>query len=392
MTIQIEERFLLSQSCLLNSTFPTGAALIEFQNVEVRYRTGRGRDVQAVAGVTLQIKPGEWVFFVGATGAGKSTLLKLVYAGAQATAGKVIVDGRDVTNLPQQQIPWLRRKLGVVFQDFQLLEQKTVWENVAFTLQVTGTPRHKLASAVAQALDTVGLSHRASSRPRELSGGEQQRAAIARAIVNEPLILLADEPTGNLDPATGQEIAEVLQRVHERGTTVVMATHDRALVDAMRRRVVRFANGKLVSDELEGAYQIEEEPRGLSAQKGDTLMRSLLDKEDRDQQSDRRSEEKVQSQSVEMPLSEEPPKQPVHEAKIGELTKPTNDNESNDLSASPTQSEAPKVNEPAEPIVSPPVDTRHWIGRSEVRSSMKNAAPLGTAENPLVVGVENEEL
>ncbi len=259
--------------------------MIEFHDVEVRYRTGRGRDVQAVGGVTLNIKAGEWVFFVGATGAGKSTLLKLVYAGAQATKGKIIVDGRDVTNLPQHQIPWLRRKLGVVFQDFQLLEQKTVWENVAFALQVTGTPRHKMSSAVAQALDTVGLSHRAGSRPRELSGGEQQRAAIARAIVNEPLILLADEPTGNLDPATGHEIAEVLMRVHERGTTVIMATHDRALVDAMRRRVVRFANGKLVSDDEKGVYQIEVEPTGLASQKGEALMRALLDQEQPDRNS-----------------------------------------------------------------------------------------------------------
>ena len=361
-----------------------GVALIEFQDVEVRYRTGRGRDVQAVAGVTLQIKPGEWVFFVGATGAGKSTLLKLVYAGAEATKGKVIVDGRDVTNLPQQQIPWLRRKLGVVFQDFQLLEQKTVWENVAFALQVTGTPRHRLSSAVAQALDTVGLSHRASSRPRELSGGEQQRAAIARAIVNEPLILLADEPTGNLDPATGHEIAEVLQRVHERGTTVVMATHDRALVDAMRRRVVRFANGKLVSDDLEGVYQIEEEPSGLSAQKGDALMRALMDKE-----------------VVQPKENQEPPQVREEPAPVpsASQTKSETPKEVTVIQASESRVRESRVGEsqsatepPAEPVVAAPVDTRPWIGRNEVRSALKNSAPLGTPENPLVVGVENEEL
>ncbi|HEY0076034.1 MAG TPA: cell division ATP-binding protein FtsE [Abditibacteriaceae bacterium] len=370
--------------------------MIEFQDVEVRYRTGRGRDVQAVAGVTLRINPGEWVFFVGATGAGKSTLLRLVYAGAQATKGKVIVDGRDVTNLPQHQIPWLRRKLGVVFQDFQLLEQKTVWENVAFALQVTGTPRHKLSSAVAQALDTVGLSHRAGSRPRELSGGEQQRAAIARAIVNEPLILLADEPTGNLDPATGHEIAEVLQRVHERGTTVLMATHDRALVDAMRRRVVRFANGKLVSDDLQGVYQIDEEPRGLSAQKGDALMRALLDKEDKDDAERESHREALLAESYEEPATES--------EEVAELTEAESvinpvSTESNEVVVSEVVLQADQVNQP-EPTPQPikidgevrQVDTRPWIGRSEVRSSLKNTAPLGTAENPLVVGVENEEL
>ncbi len=347
--------------------------MIEFQDVEVRYRTGRGRDVQAVGGVTLNIEAGEWVFFVGATGAGKSTLLKLVYAGAQATKGKVIVDGRDATNLPQQQIPWLRRKLGVVFQDFQLLEQKTVWENIAFALQVTGTPHKKLNNAVAQALDTVGLSHRASSRPRELSGGEQQRAAIARAIVNEPLILLADEPTGNLDPATGQEIAQVLMRVHERGTTVVMATHDRALVDAMRRRVVRFANGKLVSDEQEGAYQIDDEPTGLAAQKGEALMRALLDQDSQQQREKREQvlETVIQERNAEPKIevvTNAPPEQSAEVAKSpAEIT----------------------IKVPENP---PVVDTRPWIGRSEVHSALKNSAPLGTAENPLVIGLDNEEL
>lgn len=369
--------------------------MIEFQDVEVRYRTGRGRDVQAVGGVTLKIKAGEWVFFVGATGAGKSTLLKLIYAGAQATKGKVIVDGRDVTNLPQPQIARLRRKLGVVFQDFQLLEQKTVWENVAFALQVTGTPHKKLNNAVAQALDTVGLAHRASSRPRELSGGEQQRAAIARAIVNEPLILLADEPTGNLDPATGQEIAQVLMRVHERGTTVVMATHDRALVDAMRRRVVRFANGTLVSDDQEGVYLIEDEPTGLAAQKGEALMSALLD-QDRQQnlQKERaKAEQEIEGQnaahenevaqtaSVNLPAPTSPTDKPAGgNPATTEENKPKVPVEQGDAPSAP-QGETPPV-----------LDTRPWTGRSEVRSALSNSAPLGTPENPLVVGVETEEL
>lgn len=374
--------------------------MIEFHDVEVRYRTGRGREVQAVAGVTLNIKAGDWVFFVGATGAGKSTLLKLVYAGAQATKGKVIVDGRDVTHLPQQQIPWLRRKLGVVFQDFQLLEEKTVWENVAFALQVTGTPHQKLNNAVAQALETVGLSHRASSRPRELSGGEQQRAAIARAIVNDPLILLADEPTGNLDPATGQEIAQVLMRIHERGTTVVMATHDRALVDAMRRRVVRFANGKLVSDDEYGVYLVEEEATGLAAQKGDALLRALMDKEQPEEitkvpttvQTPETSEAAIEneSQSVTEKLvvvesqSETEPAPNIEENVVAPPeTKPETKQENNQQALS----------EPIAPATNmPPVDTRPWTGRREVQSALKNSAPLGSAENPLVVGVENEEL
>ena len=368
--------------------------MIEFQDVEVRYRTGRGRDVQAVGGVTLNIKAGEWVFFVGATGAGKSTLLKLVYAGAQATKGKVIVDGRDATNLPQPQIPWLRRKLGVVFQDFQLLEQKTVWENVAFALQVTGTPHKKLNNAVAQALETVGLSHRASSRPRELSGGEQQRAAIARAIVNEPLILLADEPTGNLDPATGQDIAKVLLRVHERGTTVVMATHDRALVDAMRRRVVRFANGKLVSDEQEGVYQIEDEPTGLAAQKGEALMRALLDQdqENQDQENQKIAAEKIsqiekERAHQEIASSGEREVIVIAPPEISAEAAKTNVTSSAENSIVELPSELPA----AAPENAPIVDTRPWIGRSDVRSALKNSAPLGTSENPLVIGIDNEE-
>jgi cell division transport system ATP-binding protein len=335
-----------------------GVPLIEFQDVAVRYRAARNREVQAVDGVTLKIGAGEWVFFVGATGAGKSTLLKLVYAGAQATRGRVIVDGRDVTNLPPHQIPWLRRKLGVVFQDFQLLEQKTVWENVAFALQVTGTPRHKLSSAVAQALDTVGLSHRAQARPRELSGGEQQRAAIARAIVNEPLILLADEPTGNLDPQTGGEIAEVLMRVHERGTTVVMATHDHALVDAMRRRVVRFAQGKLASDELEGGYHPADEPQGWAAQKGDNLVRAILDNED---ERDRRSEEVQRAEAQR------------HEEAAREV--------------SGAPSETPEI------VRGPALDAqRPWEARGNAHPALKNSAPIGTPENPLVVGVEGDDL
>jgi cell division transport system ATP-binding protein len=331
----------------------TGVLLIEFHDVSVRYRAGRGREVQALENINLRIDSGEWIFFVGPTGAGKSTLLKLIYGGAQPAGGQIIVDGRDITHLPQQQIPWLRRKLGVVFQDFQLLEQKSVWENVAFALQVTGTPQHKLATAVARALDTVGLNHRALARPRELSGGEQQRAAIARAIVNEPLILLADEPTGNLDPQTGSEIAEVLQRVNERGTTVVMATHDRALVDALRRRVVRFAAGRLVADEEHGGYL----PAGvavgaqteLSSRSGNDLVDALLN----------------------VP-------QPQTEARGAD-----------------NAPETPEPDSQSSPPAESGYDTaRPWTTRTTgptVHPGLKNKAPIGSAENPLVVGIDNEE-
>lgn len=377
--------------------------MIEFHDVAVRYRTGRGRDVTAVDGVSLKINAGEWVFFVGATGAGKSTLLKLVYAGAQATGGKIIVDGRDITNLPSHQIPWLRRKLGVVFQDFQLLEQKTVWENVAFALQVTGTPRHRLSSAVAQALDTVGLSHRATARPRELSGGEQQRAAIARAIVNEPLILLADEPTGNLDPQTGWEIGQVLQRVHERGTTVVMATHDHSLVDALRLRVVRFANGKLFSDEQEGVYLPAGEPTGLAAQKGDNLMRALIDEDDRRElgilQEKQRLAQAEKERAEQEKATQEKAAQEQTELAGAEKTKATSLTGATDKAATPNvpstlSAPSTPVAEPALPVKShpAPVDTRPWTGRSSAHATLKNTAPLGTPENPLVVGVDDEEL
>jgi cell division transport system ATP-binding protein len=233
--------------------------MIEFKNVAVCYDLASRYPVNALEGINLNIEAGEWVFLVGPSGAGKSTLLKLIYSGAQATRGQVLVGGQEITHLPQREIPLLRRKIGVVFQDFQLLPQKTVWENVAFALQVIGAPQKRLVRDVPQALETVGLTYKSGARPHELSGGEQQRVAIARAIVNNPRILLADEPTGNLDPHTAWEISQVLQRISERGTTIVTATHDRAVVDAMRKRVVRIADGKVVSDAAEGVYHPEDE-------------------------------------------------------------------------------------------------------------------------------------
>jgi cell division transport system ATP-binding protein len=234
--------------------------MIEFQDVTVCYEPQRRHPVNALDGINLEIEAGDWVFLVGPSGAGKSTLLKLLYAGVKATSGKVLVDGRDLTQLKPGEVPLLRRRIGIVFQNFQLLAQKTAFENVAFALQVIGTPQAQIVREVPRALETVGLPHRAHALPHELSGGEQQRIAIARAIVNDPPVLLADEPTGNLDPKTGWEIAEVLQRINEdRGTTVVMCTHDRFLVNHLRRRVVRLVNGRIVSDEANGIYHADDD-------------------------------------------------------------------------------------------------------------------------------------
>jgi cell division transport system ATP-binding protein len=252
--------------------------MIQFSDVAVCYEPDTRYPVNALDGVNLFIGAGEWVFFVGPSGAGKSTLLKLVYAGAHAARGRVLVDGQDVTTLAHREIPALRRKIGVVFQDFQLLTQKTVWENVAFALQVIGSPQSKLVRDVPLALDTVGLTHKAGARPHELSGGEQQRVAIARAIVNDPKILVADEPTGNLDPQTAADIATVLRKINERGTTILMATHDRTLVDSMRQRVVRIADGRVVSDEKQGVYHPEDdEPRRAAPEETTALDGSLAE-------------------------------------------------------------------------------------------------------------------
>jgi cell division transport system ATP-binding protein len=201
---------------------------------------------------------GEWVFLVGPSGAGKSTLLKLLYGAASPAHGEVLVEGRDVSRMAPRDIPFLRRRIGVIFQDFLLMPQKTVWENVAYALQVIGTPQKLLAREVPRALETVGLHDKATMRPGQLSGGEQQRVAIARAIVNRPNLVLADEPTGNLDPETGADIIAVLKKINDEGTTIVMATHDRAVVNEARRRVVRLAEGRLFSDEALGTYHAED--------------------------------------------------------------------------------------------------------------------------------------
>jgi cell division transport system ATP-binding protein len=210
--------------------------------------------VRALDAIDLEIDKGAFVFLVGHSGTGKSSLLRVLYREMKPTSGEVIVDGIRVDRLKAGRIPALRRHLGVVFQDYKLLVDKTVWENVAFALQVTGASTRDVMRQVPRALDMVGLSHKSRMYPGELSGGEQQRTAIARALVNNPKLLLCDEPTGNLDPSNTTEIMELLLRINLKGTTVVVATHNQAVVDRMRRRVVRLEDGRVVTDEERGYY------------------------------------------------------------------------------------------------------------------------------------------
>jgi cell division transport system ATP-binding protein len=224
--------------------------MIRLQNVTKVYEGG----VVAVKDVALDITKGEFVFLVGPSGSGKSTLIRLMMREESPTTGEIWVAGKHASNLPGWKVPHLRRSIGTVFQDFKLLPNKTVYENVAFALEVTGRPRHVVRAQVPQVLKLVGLSSNADRYPKQLSGGEQQRVSMARAFVNRPLILLADEPTGNLDPATSVGIMRILDRINRTGTTVVMATHDHAIVDAMRRRVIQLDRGRVVRDQSRGVY------------------------------------------------------------------------------------------------------------------------------------------
>jgi cell division transport system ATP-binding protein len=224
--------------------------VIKFDNVTKLYP----RAVVALDNVTLNIELGEFVYLVGSNGSGKSTFLRLALREERATSGTIHVAGRDLTRLNGWKVPSLRRGIGMVFQDFKLLNNKTVYENVAFALQVTGRPRRYIKQTVAEMLDIVGLDGKEKRFPDDLSGGERQRVAIARAIVNRPPILLADEPTGNLDPTTSMGIMKLLDRINQTGTTVVMATHDDMIVNEMRRRVVELARGRVVSDVAGGVY------------------------------------------------------------------------------------------------------------------------------------------
>src|ERR671914_2510791 len=210
--------------------------------------------IHALEGISLDIEKGEFVFIVGPSGSGKSTFMKLLTKEEEPSEGEIFVAGKNLASLPRWRVPYLRRNVGCVFQDFKLLPNKTVFENVAFGLEVIGRPKSVVHRQVPQILDLVGLGEKLDRFPEELSGGEQQRVSIARAFVNRPLILLADEPTGNLDPATSVGIMRLLDRINRTGTTVVMATHDRGIVDTMRRRVIELDRGTIVRDQTRGVY------------------------------------------------------------------------------------------------------------------------------------------
>lgn len=211
----------------------------------------------ALRDVNIHIQPGEFVFVVGPSGAGKSTFIKMLFREVIPTTGNIYVNGVDLLELKEKEIPYLRRQLGIIFQDYRLLPDRTVYDNVAFAMQVIETPYRKIKRRVMSVLDLVGLRKRANSYPTELSGGEQQRVAIARAIVNDPLLVIADEPTGNLDPETSWDIMRIFIEINESGTTIVMATHDKEIVDNMEKRVIAIEKGSIVRDDLKGVYGYE---------------------------------------------------------------------------------------------------------------------------------------
>jgi cell division transport system ATP-binding protein len=225
--------------------------VIRFEKVTKTY-PGTGKP--ALDQVSVDVEKGEFVFLVGQSGSGKSTALRLILREARPSAGRVYVAGKEINRLAGWKVPRLRRQIGTVFQDFRLLQNKTVAENVAFALQVTGHPRKEIADRVPETLEMVGLEGKGDRMPDELSGGEQQRVAIARAFANRPMILIADEPTGNLDPATSVGIMKLLDRINRTGTTVMMATHDASIVDQMRKRVVELDAGRVVRDQAQGVY------------------------------------------------------------------------------------------------------------------------------------------
>jgi cell division transport system ATP-binding protein len=235
--------------------------MIRFENVTKTYK---GTTV-ALRDVTAEIDKGEFVFLVGTSGSGKTTFIRLLLREELPDRGQIWEAGRDIVHLPKWRVPYLRRNIGCVFQDFRLLPNKTVFENVAFALEVIGRPKHVVSTQVPQVLDLVGLAKKRDNLPAELSGGEQQRVAIARAFVNRPLILLADEPTGNLDPSTSQGIMQLLDRINRTGTTVVVATHDEVLVNWMRRRVIELSGGTLVRDQARGVYGIDSSVGALAS-------------------------------------------------------------------------------------------------------------------------------
>jgi cell division transport system ATP-binding protein len=225
--------------------------MIRFENVTKTYRRS---SQPALHQISLEVARGEFVFVVGQSGSGKSTMLRLILREEEASSGNVMVAGRELARLPRRKVPALRREIGTVFQDFRLLPNKDVFQNVAFALQVLGKSHHAIRAVVPETLEMVGLAGKEKRLPHQLSGGEQQRVAIARAFVNKPPILLADEPTGNLDPTTSLDIVRLLDRINRTGTTIVMATHDEGIVDQLRKRVVELDEGELVRDQLRGVY------------------------------------------------------------------------------------------------------------------------------------------
>jgi len=229
-----------------------GLAMIIFENVSKTYSTG----TEAVHDVSLEIEKGEFAFIVGPSGCGKSTLIKMLLKEIEPTTGRIYINEKDITHLPKKKIPYLRRSMGIVFQDFRLLQDKTVFENVAFAMRVIESNPKIIKKQVPNALSLVGLLNKAKMYPDELSGGEQQRVAVARAIVNNPMMLIADEPTGNLDPETAWEIMSLLNDINRRGTTVVIATHAKEIVDKMQKRVIAIDKGEIVSDIKRGVYTI----------------------------------------------------------------------------------------------------------------------------------------
>lgn len=227
--------------------------VIRMSHVKKTYKTG----VTAIYDLSLKIEKGDFVFIIGSTGCGKSTLIKMLYREEKPTSGKIIVGGLDVGKIRNSKVYKLRRKIGVVFQDFKLLNKSTVYENVAFALEVLGAPKDEIYSKVLKVLDLVGLKHKANNYPHQLSGGEQQRVAIARSIVNGPRLLICDEPTGNLDPETSMEIMKVLEEINKMGTTIIMVTHDIDIVNKLQKRTILLDSGRILKDYEKGTYRNE---------------------------------------------------------------------------------------------------------------------------------------
>lgn len=225
--------------------------MIQFRNVTKKYKNGK----YALKNINLDINPGEFVFVVGASGAGKSTLMKLLYHEELPTSGVVMIGGKNIGELSNDEVPSIRRCMGIVFQDYKLLQNKTVYDNVAYVIRTLGISTKEIRSRVTSALNIVGLSDKLTAYPSELSGGEQQRVGIARAIVNGPPLLIADEPTGNLDPTNSMEIMQILDQINQRGITVIVSTHDDAMVNYMRKRVITLGFGEVIRDKQAGTYE-----------------------------------------------------------------------------------------------------------------------------------------